>query len=79
VDGVLQMQAAGDADYFTSVVPRKLDKRGSQALRESLLAAYRWQYIVSGVTLPRFQKALYGMITPEQKARIGAALALIMA
>jgi hypothetical protein len=43
--------------------------------RAGLLAAYRWQYIVNGVQLPRFQEVLGGMITPAQARRIGTALA----
>jgi len=43
-----------------------------------LLAAYRWQYIVSGVQLPRFREVLGGMITPAQANRIGTALAPIL-
>ena len=43
-----------------------------------ILAAYRWQYIVSGVQEPRFVKALGSMITTSQSARIGEALAPIM-
>ncbi len=43
-----------------------------------MLAAYRWQYIVSGVQEPRFTAILGAMITEEQGARIGAALAPIL-
>jgi hypothetical protein len=43
-----------------------------------LLDAYRWQYIVSGVTQPRFSKLLYRMITPAQAEHIGDALAPIV-
>ena len=44
-----------------------------------MLKAYRWQYIVSGVKDPRFQKILGGLITQPQMQRIGAALAPILA
>ena len=43
-----------------------------------MLAAYRWQYIVSGVQ-SALRRMLGGMITPAQGERIGAALAPIMA
>ena len=49
-----------------------------QKLRDTMLKAYRWQYIVSGVQDERFQKILGGMITAEQMKRIGAALAPIV-
>ena len=48
-------------------------------MKATVLAAYRWQYIGSGVQIPHFGKLLHGMITPEQGARIGAALAPILA
>ena len=78
VDGLLQMQAVADADYFTSVVPRKLDKAQKQHLRDSFLRAYRWQYIVSGVQNERFLQIIGAMLTPVQMGRITAALAPIM-
>ena len=78
VDGLLQMQAAADADYFTSVVPRKLDKAAAQRLKDAFLRAYRWQYIVSGVQPGRFTKVLGDMVTPAQMARITSALGPIM-
>ncbi len=78
VDGLLQMQSVADADYFMSVVPRKLDKAQAQQLKDSFLRAYRWQYIVSGVQNERFMKVLTDMVTKEQMQRIGAALAPIM-
>jgi len=78
VDGILQMQAGADADYFLRVCGRVLDGAQVQALRETMLKAYRWQYIVSGVQDERFQKILGGMTTEAQMARIGAALAPIV-
>jgi hypothetical protein len=47
-------------------------------LRDAMLAAYRWQYITSGVQDERFGKILGGMITEAQMQRIGAALAPIV-
>jgi hypothetical protein len=79
VDGLLQIQSTADAAYFTSVVPRKLAKDEAQHLRDSLLGAYRWQYIVTGAQNERFTKILGDMVTPEQMGRIGAALGPIMA
>jgi hypothetical protein len=78
VDGLLQMQAAADADYFTSVVPSKLDKQQAQDLRAAMLRAYRWQYIISGVQNDRFLKILGGMLAPAQMERVVTALAPIM-
>jgi len=78
VDGILQMQAAADVDYFLRVCGRVFDKTQTNRVKETLLSAYRWQYIVSGVQDARFQKILGGMITEAQMQRIGAALAPIV-
>jgi hypothetical protein len=78
VDGLLQLQAGADADYFLAVCGRSFTERQQAQLRASVLKAYRWQYIVSGVEDPRFSGILGSMITPQQSARIGAALAPIM-
>jgi hypothetical protein len=79
VDGILQMQAGADADYFLRVCGRTFAKAEVQKLRDTMLKAYRWQYIVSGVQDERFQKNLGGMITDAQMKRIGTALAPIVA
>jgi hypothetical protein len=79
VDGILQAQAAADTHYFVEACGRPLTAVEVEAVRTTILAAYRWQYIVSGVQEPRFSQALAGMITQPQMARIGAALAPIMA
>ena len=78
VDGILQMQAAADTDFFLRVCRRPLDAVHSQRLLDTMLKAYRWQYIVSGVQDERFQKILGGMITEAQMQRVGNALAPIM-
>jgi hypothetical protein len=74
VDGILQMQAAADVDYFLRVCGRTFGKSEVQRLRDTMLKAYRWQYIGSGVQDERFQKTLGGMVTGAQMQRIGAAL-----
>ena len=79
VDGILQMQAGADTDYFLRVCGRTFAKAEVQKLRDTMLKAYRWQYIVSGVQDERFQKILGGMITDAQTKRIGSALAPIVA
>ena len=78
VDGILQIQSAADVDYFLRVCGRTFDKAQVTKLRDVMLRAYRWQYIVSGVQNERFQKLLAGMITEAQMQRIGEALAPIM-
>jgi hypothetical protein len=79
VDGILQGQSRADADYFASIVDRPLTEAQQEALRASVLQAYRWQYIVSGVQEPRFQQVLGSLVDAEQSARIGQALAPLLA
>ena len=78
VDGMLQAQARDDVDYFMNVCRGPYSSAQQQKIRDCVLAAYRWQYIVSGVEEPRFQKILGGLITGPQMQRIGAALAPIL-
>jgi len=78
VDGILQMQAGADADYFLRVCGRQLNGPEAQRLRDTMLRAYRWQYIGSGAEDERFQKILGGMITDHQMRRVGAALAPLL-
>ncbi|WER50992.1 hypothetical protein CupriaWKF_30140 [Cupriavidus sp. WKF15] len=79
IDGILQDQSAADTRYFVEICRRPMTALEAEAVNATVLAAYRWQYIVSGVQIPRFDALLNGMITPVQGARIGAALAPIMA
>ena len=78
VDGILQVQAKQDAEYFVANCDRVFTSEELETIRETMLKAYRWQYIISGVQVPRFGKVLTGLITPEQGERIGSALATIM-
>jgi hypothetical protein len=78
VDGLLQMQAGADAEYFLKVCGRLLTEQEQARVRAGVLKAYRWQYIVSGVEDPRFMDILGSMITSAQADRIGKALAPIV-
>ena len=49
------------------------------AIRDVMLKAYRWQYIVTGVQEPRFAEVLKALVTPAQMERIGQALSPILA
>src|SRR5262249_29956037 len=79
VDGILQAQSAADVAYFQSIAEGRFDAGQLAELREGVLRAYRWQYIVSGAQHPRFLKLLLGMITSEQAERVTRALAPIAA
>ncbi len=79
VDGILQVQARTDADFFLDALARKLSDGERAAVHDTMLAAYRYQYIVSGVKDERFGKILASLVTPAQAERIGKALAPLMA
>jgi hypothetical protein len=79
VDTMLQAQAGEDARYFGEVCGRALEPAERAQIERTMLAAYRWQYILSGAQEPRFRDLLVGLITPAQHERIGAALAPIAA
>lgn len=75
VDGILQAQARADADYFIAIVGTPFTGAQRERIAATVLKAYRWQYIVSGVMEPRFQKTLFALLDEEQAARIHNALA----
>jgi hypothetical protein len=79
VDGILQVQAAADTDYFLRVCKRLFDADEVTRVRDTVLAAYRWQYILSGAQHEHFQKVLGELVTEAQMQRIGAALAPLAA
>jgi hypothetical protein len=70
VDVTLQAQARADAAYFVS----RTKNPNLDDIQAAFLAAYRWQYIVSGAQHKRFNQVLGGMVTPAQGARIAGAL-----
>lgn len=79
VDGILRQQAEADTAYVVAHLGRELAPAQAAALGRTLLAAYRWQYIGSGVQEPRFAQVLAELTTPAQRQRLGAALAPILA
>ena len=78
VDEILQDQSAADTRYFIGLCVRPFTDIEIETVTTTVLAAYRFQYIVSGVQIPRFGQTLNAMISPAQALRIGAALAPIM-
>jgi len=77
VDGILQAQAKADAGYFAAHCGRALGRQEADDVSAQFLKAYRWQYIFSGATHPRFQAILTSMITEAQGKRIAEALATL--
>jgi len=78
VDGILQAQSASDADYFIRSVSRPFSVEETAQIKTSVLTAYRWQYIISGVRHPHFGRLLASMTTPAQMSQIQTALAPIL-
>jgi len=78
VDGIVQARSAADTHYFVEICGRPMTAAEVEAVKATVLSAYRWQYIVSGVQIPRFAELLNAMITPAQGERIRHALAPIM-
>jgi hypothetical protein len=79
VDGILQAQAAADAEYFMGMCAKPFSMQQAERVQAGILKAYRWQYIVTGVQHPHFGRLLSSMTSPAQMGRIQAALAPILA
>jgi hypothetical protein len=79
LDRILQEQASADGEYFCSCAGVYLDRARSNAVKACLLKAYRLQYIVSGARIGRFQRALGTKLTPQQRTRIDAVFAPLIA
>lgn len=77
VDAIVQAQAAADATYFAATCGRCLNTFERDTVQQTLLDAYRWQYIVSGIRHPRFADTLASLTTEAQRERIRNALAFL--
>jgi len=75
VDGILQKQSDSDVQYFVENSIRSFSDEYIEHIKGSVLEAYRWQYIFSGVEHPRFQELMGRLTTDIQRERIGQALA----
>ena len=75
VDSIVTAQASADSRYFTATCGRRFDATAAEAVQQTMLTAYRLQYILSGARHPHFAAALASMTTEAQQARIPAALA----
>ena len=74
IDGILQMQATSDVEYFVTNAAGRFTQLEKDQLREAVLKAYRWQYITSGVSEPRFTRVLFSMVSEPSAARLRNAL-----
>ena len=78
VDGIVQGQAAVDSAYFLRLCDRNFTDDEQHAIKDLLVKAYRWQYIVSGVQHRHFGRLLTEFTTTAQMQRIQRALAPIV-
>jgi hypothetical protein len=78
VDGILQLQAAADSDYFASQLGPRLSETELGLVRATFLRAYRYQYIGSGIEQTRFAEILFGLVGDAEATRIQAALAPLL-
>jgi hypothetical protein len=77
VDAIVQAQAGADASYFAGTCGRELSRFETRAVRQTLLDAYRLQYILSGARHPHFAVTLASLATEAQFARVDDAVAAL--
>ena len=77
VDSIVTAQASADSRYFIATCGRRFDAAAAEAVQQTMLAAYRLQYILSGARHPHFAAALASMTTDAQQGRIHAALSAL--
>ena len=75
VDGLLELQAKSDSAYFIQQVGRELTPAERSEVRRTMLKAYRFQYILSGVKSTRFPEILGRLVSKPDLARVVDALA----
>lgn len=75
VDGLLGRQAEFDVANLSIRLGREFDAAETAEIRDAVLRAKRWTFLISGVTHPRFQELFAEVTTPAQRERVGAALA----
>jgi hypothetical protein len=74
VDAIVQAQAASDGAYFARTCGRQLNVAEAHTIEQTLIDAYRRQYLVSGFRHPHFAMTLGDLTTNAQIERILVAL-----
>jgi hypothetical protein len=77
VDGILKAQSEADAAYFLARADRTFSPADQDVIRATLLRAYRYQYIFSGIQRTRFPDILRQHVTEAQFERITQALSTL--
>jgi hypothetical protein len=75
VDSLVRAQAEADAGFFLACCQRPFASQERGAVELTFFAAYRYQYVLSGVQRTRFPAILAELVTPQQLARVVQALA----
>jgi len=75
VDGILQEQSESDVRFFLENNSRSFGDEDIKRSKDTVLGAYRWQYIFSGVEHPKFQELFGRLTTKIQRERVSKALA----
>jgi hypothetical protein len=74
VDAIVDKQAAADAEYFVRTCGRELTASQTGTVQQTMLEAYRFQYILSGARHPHFASALANLTSDAQLGRVHDAL-----
>jgi hypothetical protein len=77
VDRILQAQVVADIEYFSQNCGRSFRQEEMQKISAVMLAAYRWQYILSGTAHHSFGRLLHNLTTEGQRQRLSEALEAI--
>ena len=78
VDGIVRAQAAADSAYFAATCGRHLSSAEASSVQQTLVDAYRRQYLVSGFRHPHFAATLADLTSEAQLERIHDALSYLM-
>ncbi len=74
VYGMIEAQAKMDAAFFLDQIGSSLYEENKTHVEETILAAYKWQYIDSSIEDTRFPKILSELLNESQMSRIAQAL-----
>ena len=77
LDEILRIQAEADVDYFLSISDREFGPVRRERLIGATLGAYRWQHILIGLNVPRFENTITSFISAKQYQKISNALSYI--
>ena len=74
VYGIIKEQASADAEFFLKEMGSSLYEENRVLVKDTMLAAYRWQYIDSSLEETRFPQILSELLSETQIQEISQAL-----